>query len=89
MNWAVPGPALPTVAVAMSSTARCADVSNLPLWPITHSGQFERISTGSPAGSSPVAHGMALGMSAWRLQFEKETFFLVSLGCFLKLQNCR
>ena len=69
-------PASPTVAMVMSSTKQCADASHLPLWQITHSGQSERISTGSPVGTSPVAHGMAPWHERVAFEFEKETFFL-------------
>ena len=56
------------------------NVSDLPLWQITPSGRYERIFTGSPVGTSPVAHGMPLGRERVEFEFEKETVFLVSFG---------
>ena len=49
MRIALAEPAPPIVAMAISSITRCANASDLPLWQITHSGQSERISTGSPS----------------------------------------
>ena len=66
-----------TMAMAMSITTRCADVIDLPLWQITHSGQSERISAGSPVGTSPMAHGMTpsrLDHEAWRLNSKRKRF---------------
>ena len=62
MRIAVAEPALPIVAMAISSTTQCANASDLPLWQTTHTvadPKGFRYSTRSPIGTSPVAHGMA------------------------------
>ena len=52
-------PASPIVAMAISYAMRSADVSKLWLLQVTQSGRSERISTGSPVGTSPMARSMA------------------------------
>ena len=61
MRIAVAEPAPPIMATPIASTTRCANASDLPLPQNTHSGRSEGISTKSPVGTSPVAHGMTPG----------------------------
>ena len=73
-------PASPIVAMAISYTTHSADVSELWLRQVTHSGRFEGISTGSPVGTSPLVkkHG-PLAMSALGFNSKKERFLYSQL----------
>ena len=69
---------LPIMAMAISSTARCANASNLPLWQITHRGRSERIPQKVPLNFTCGSRHDPLAMSAWSLNSKRERFFLVS-----------
>ena len=82
MCRAAPKPAPPTVAVAISGTTRCADVSDLLLWQITHSAWPIRkdFDGKSQWNFTCGSQHDPLAMGAWGLNSKRKLFFWSVFG---------
>ena len=77
------------MAMAISCRTRSADVSELWLRQITHSGRSERISMGTPIRTSPSgSRHDPLVMSAWSLNSKRKRFFQSVFGLGWGRRGC-